>query len=190
MKVKKFLINGLVEIQPNLYYDDRGYFFESYNEYNLGNIIFEVDPNHIPFIQDNESCSTKGVLRGMHMQFGEFSQAKLVRVISGMVLDVVVDLRKDSPTYGKHESVLLSGAAHNMLYVPRGFAHGFCSMHDNSIFSYKVDNVYNKSSEVCIRYDDPDLGIIWPYNEESLIHSSKDLEGISLKEFEQKYLNV
>ena len=190
MKVKKFWIEGLLEIQPNVYHDDRGYFFESYNEYNIGKEILDADPHHVPFIQDNESCSSKGVLRGMHMQFGEFAQAKLVRVVSGMVLDVVVDLRKDSPTYGQHESVLLSGDAHNMLYVPRGFAHGFCAMQDNTVFAYKVDNIYNKASEVCIRYDDPDLAIIWPYFEDSMSHSPKDLEGISLKEFEHKYLKL
>ena len=142
-------------IQPQLHNDNRGYFFESYHQQKLNDSLgFEVN-----FIQDNESFSSKGVLRGLHFQTGNYAQAKLVRVIQGRVLDVAVDLRKDSSTFAQHFSIELSEDNKNQLFVPRGFAHGFIVLSDTAIFSYKCDNYYNKASEGGIRYDDPSLGI-------------------------------
>ncbi|MEI7663960.1 MAG: dTDP-4-dehydrorhamnose 3,5-epimerase [Bacteroidota bacterium] len=149
-------LEGLLIIKPDVFDDERGYFFESYN--------FEkfkqagVDLN---FLQDNESMSKKGVLRGLHFQAPPFAQGKLVRVIRGSVLDVAVDIRRDSPTYGKWESVVLSGKNKWMYWVPAGFAHGFATLEDDTIFFYKCTNVYNKASEGSICWNDPDLNINW-----------------------------
>ena len=158
-------------IQPQLHNDNRGYFFESYHQQKLNDSLgFEVN-----FIQDNESFSSKGVLRGLHFQTGNYAQAKLVRVIQGRVLDVAVDLRKDSSTFAQHFSIELSEDNKNQLFVPRGFAHGFIVLSDTAIFSYKCDNYYNKASEGGIRYDDPSLGIDWKLPKEEILVSEKDL---------------
>ena len=158
-------------IQPQLHNDNRGYFFESYHQQKLNDSLgFEVN-----FIQDNESFSSKGVLRGLHYQTGNYAQAKLVRVIQGRVLDVAVDLRKDSSTFAQHFSIELSEDNKNQLFVPRGFAHGFIVLSDTAIFSYKCDNYYNKASEGGIRYDDPSLGIDWKLPKEDILVSEKDL---------------
>ncbi len=158
-------------IQPQLHNDNRGYFFESYHQQKLNDSLgFEVN-----FIQDNESFSSKGVLRGLHFQTGNYAQAKLVRVIQGRVLDVAVDLRKDSSTFAQHFSIELSEDNKNQLFVPRGFAHGFIVLSDTAIFSYKCDNYYNKASEGGIRYDDPSLGIDWKLPKEDILVSEKDL---------------
>ena len=174
MESRKSSIEGLIEIQPKIFGDSRGYFFESYR-YDLfkDNGISEV------FIQDNQSFSTKGVLRGLHYQKDPFGQGKLVRVISGKVLDVAVDLRPNSPTYGQHEKVVLDAELNNMFYVPPGFAHGFYTIED-AIFSYKCTNVYNKESEGGILWNDPALNIDWGVSEPNV--SEKDLVLSSFKE--------
>lgn len=149
-------IEGLVIIQPNVFKDSRGYFFESYNKE-----AFQKQGIHTDFLQDNESCSQKGVLRGLHFQHPPHAQVKLVRVIAGAVLDVAVDIRKNSPTYGKHFSILLTAVNKTMFYVPVGFAHGFVVAEDDTIFSYKCSNTYHKESEDGILWCDKDLGIDW-----------------------------
>lgn len=190
MKVDKdrFKIDGLLEIIPDLYTDNRGYFFESYNKDIYDNLISEYTDDFHEFIQDNESKSSLNVIRGMHFQIYPFSQAKLVRCTSGSVYDVALDLREDSPTFGQYESIVLSSEKHNMFYIPRGFAHGFCALENNTIFQYKVDNIYNKDSEVCIRYNDPDIAIKWPCMRG--IVSDKDLCGILFHEYILNYIKL
>ena len=169
MKVIETYIAGLKIIEPDVFHDERGYFVESYNaERYVAAGIKEV------FVQDNESKSQKGVVRGLHWQTGEASQAKLVRVVSGAVLDVAVDLRKDSPTYGRHFSIELTGDNKRQFLIPRGFAHGFIVLEDDTIFSYKCDNMYDKSAERGLRFDDPELGIEWPDIGVPLMLSEKD----------------
>ena len=164
-------LKGCFILEPNVFKDPRGYFFESFNQ----NTFNELISDEINFVQDNESFSSKGVLRGLHFQTGDYAQAKLVRVIKGTVLDVVVDLRKDSPTFGEHFSIELSEDNKRQLFVPKGFAHGFIVLSETAIFSYKCDNFYNKSYEHGIRYDDPSLGVDWILPEEDFIVSEKDL---------------
>jgi len=151
-------LDGAVCIVPKVFQDDRGFFLESYNADRLREQGITAD-----FVQDNHSLSrTKGVLRGLHFQEPPFAQAKLVRVVRGAVLDVIVDIRKNSPTFGKWKSVELTQENFMMLYVPRGFAHGFCTLRENTEFLYKVDNYYHPEHDRGIRYDDPDLSIPWP----------------------------
>ena len=164
-------LKGCFIIEPQVFKDNRGYFFESFNQDSFNELIGEV----IDFVQDNESFSSKGVLRGLHFQTGDYSQAKLVRVVKGKVLDVVVDMRKESPTFSKHFSIELSEENKTQLFVPRGFAHGFIVLSDTAIFSYKCDNFYNKASEQGLRYDDPSLGIDWMLSANEFIVSEKDL---------------
>lgn len=162
-------LEGLVIIEPRIFEDERGYFFESYNEAEFAeNGIV----NH--FIQDNQSKSTYGVIRGLHAQKGEHAQAKLIRVLQGKVLDVAVDLREGSQTFGKHFSVELSAENRRQLLIPRGFLHGFAVLSDGAIVAYKCDNAYSKESEISVRYDDPDIGIDWQIPEEKVIVSEKD----------------
>ncbi len=162
-------IKGVWVIEPKVFSDDRGYFMEAFKEDEFENHIGKVN-----FIQDNESKSTKGVLRGLHYQKGCFSQAKLVRVIKGEVYDVAVDLRKSSPTFGRYFGLLLTETNKKQLYIPRGFAHGFLVTSDEAIFTYKVDNTYTPEAEASIIYDDANLMIDWPFNIEKLILSDKD----------------
>lgn len=169
-------IKGVWMITPVRYGDERGYFSEVWRE---DEFVRHIGPVH--FVQDNESVSRRGVLRGLHFQAGEYSQAKLVRVSRGTVLDVVVDLRQDSPTYGRHVSVELTASSGRQLFVPRGFAHGFVVLSDDAQFQYKVDNVYAPQSECTLRFDDPALGIDWVLPREELILSAKDCRGIELK---------
>ena len=169
MEIVKTSIEGLVILQPRVFEDERGYFMESYKE----SFIKENFPD-IHFIQDNESRSTYGVLRGLHFQKPPFEQTKLVRVIDGEVLDVAVDLRKGSPTYGKWESIILSGENKKQFFIPKGFAHGFIVLSDEAIFSYKVDNIYAPDSDSGIKYDDPTLNINWMVSNEQLTISDKD----------------
>ncbi|MBT6439995.1 MAG: dTDP-4-dehydrorhamnose 3,5-epimerase, partial [Flavobacteriales bacterium] len=159
-----------------IFEDERGYFFESYNEnqFNKVGIICH-------FIQDNQSKSQKGVLRGLHFQNPPYAQGKLVRVISGSVLDVAVDIRKKSPTYGQHFSIELTEQNKTMLWIPPGFAHGFATLENNTIFSYKCTNLYNKESEKCIFWNDQNLNIDWQLN--SPILSKKDINGTPFQEF-------
>jgi dTDP-4-dehydrorhamnose 3,5-epimerase len=165
-------------LEPKVFEDSRGYFFESFNQKTFNKLIGQ----NINFIQDNESFSTKGALRGLHYQIGEHAQAKLVRVIKGCVLDIAVDIRKDSPTFGDHVSLELSEDNKQQLFIPRGFAHGFIVLSDSAIFSYKCDNFYNKESEGGIIFNDDYLNIDWILNEAQFIVSEKDLQLPTLKE--------
>lgn len=164
-------LKGCFIIEPQVFYDKRGYFFECFNQNKFNDLL----GNPISFVQDNESFSSKGVLRGLHYQIGEFAQAKLVRVVKGSVLDVAVDVRKDSPTFGQHITVELSGDNKRQLFVPRGFAHGFIVLSETVILSYKCDNFYNKDFEGGVIYNDPALSIDWKLPESSFIISEKDL---------------
>lgn len=179
MEYIKTEIEGVWIIQPKVFNDARGYFFEAWKKEE-----FEQHVGHVDFIQDNESKSSYGVLRGLHYQKGECSQAKLVRVIKGRVLDVAVDIRKDSPTFGKHVMVELSEENKRQFFIPRGFAHGFLVLSDEAIFTYKVDNAYAPQSEASIRFDDPDLAIKWPIDSKDILTSAKDLDALSFKEAE------
>ena len=156
MEIVHTPLDGLLIIKPDLFADERGYFFESFN---LEKFI--AAGLNLSFVQDNESMSKKGVLRGLHFQAPPFGQGKLVRVIRGAVLDVAVDIRRDSPTYGKWESVVLTGQNKWMYWIPEGFAHGFITLEDDTIFFYKCTNVYNKASEGSIHWNDPGLNIDW-----------------------------
>jgi len=169
LKILKTSIKDLVVIEPEIFYDSRGYFFESYNQN-----LFIKKLGDFKFIQDNESKSPKGVLRGFHFQKPPFEQAKLVRCIQGEVLDIALDLRKNSTTYGKYEKVLLSGENKKQFFIPRGFAHAFLVLSENAIFSYKVDNVYAPQSESGVMWNDPSLLIDWAIDESKLIISDKD----------------
>ena len=162
-------IKGVWIIEPKVFKDARGYFFEAFKKEE-----FESYVGSVQFIQDNESRSTYGVLRGLHYQKGEHSQAKLVRVIQGKVLDVAVDIRQSSPTFGQHVAVELSEENKRQLFIPRGFAHGFLVLSDEAIFTYKVDNLYAPQSESSILFDDPTLNIQWPIDRERIIMSEKD----------------
>ena len=179
MEFKQTEIEGVYVIEPRVFNDARGYFFEAWKREE-----FEQHIGHVDFIQDNESKSSKGVLRGLHYQKGELSQAKLVRVIKGKVLDVAVDLRKKSPTFGKHVMVELSEDNKRQFFIPRGFAHGFLVLSDEAIFTYKVDNVYAPQAEAGIRWNDPALGIEWPIDAKDVLTSEKDLKQPLLKDAE------
>ena len=176
MKFIKTDIPALVIIEPTVFGDARGYFLEFYNKK-----AFEENIGSVNFVQDNESKSSKGVLRGLHFQKPPFDQAKLVRCIEGEVLDVAVDIRKNSPTFGNHVSVILSGDNKRQVFIPRGFAHGFVVLSETAIFSYKVDNYYNKESDRGIAFDDPGLGIDWKINHQDLQISIKDKNHAFLK---------
>ena len=170
-------IEGVYIVEPKIFEDARGYFFESYNE-------DEFIKNGIinRFIQDNPSKSSYGVIRGLHCQLGERSQAKLVRVLQGKVLDVAVDIRKDSPTFGKYVAVELSAENQRQLFIPRHFLHGFSVLSDTAVFAYKVDNLYCKESEFGIRYDDPEIGIDWKIPADKVITSDTDRIANALKD--------
>ena len=169
-------IDGVYIVEPKRFGDARGYFMETFR---LEEFRRNVAPG-IEFVQTNESVSTRGVLRGLHFQKGEFSQAKLVRVSQGTVIDVIVDLRPESPTFGKHVAVVLSAENARQLFVPRRFAHGFIVLSDVAQFQYMVDNVYAPQAEATLRFDDPELGIDWPLPASELNLSEKDLRGYSL----------
>lgn len=175
MEFIKQHIEGVWVIQPKRFGDARGYFSETFKLEEFRKHVGDVE-----FVQDNESFSTYGVLRGLHFQKGEFSQAKLVRVSRGKVLDVAVDLRGGSPTYGEHVAVELTAEKGNQLFIPRGFAHGFVVLSDEAQFQYKVDNVYAPQSEATLKFDDPALGIDWQVPFEKVLLSAKDKEGMPL----------
>jgi dTDP-4-dehydrorhamnose 3,5-epimerase len=172
MKVSETELKGCFIIEPQIFSDERGCFFESFNQKK-----FEKKTGlKVNFVQDNQSISQRGVIRGLHLQKGEFAQAKLTRVIKGRVLDVAVDLRKDSPTFGKHFSIELSGENNKQLFVPKGFAHGFSVLEDDTIFAYKCDHYYNKESEGGVVYNDKELDIDWKLNKEEIVLAEKDKE--------------
>lgn len=172
-------IDGVLIIEPRIFQDSRGYFFESFNLRE-----FEEKVGVIDFVQDNESKSCYGVVRGLHFQRDGHSQAKLVRVVKGKVLDVAVDLRRGSATYGRHVAVELSEDNHRQFFIPRGFAHGFSVLSDEVIFQYKCDNYYCPSSEGAIAWNDPDLGIDWRIPEDKVILSEKDRNHPLLRDYE------
>ena len=179
MEYIKTAIEGVYVIEPKVFEDARGYFFEAWKQGEFVANIGKVD-----FVQDNESKSSFGVLRGLHYQRGEFSQAKLVRVITGRVLDVAVDLRRNSPTFGQHVMVELSGENKRQFFIPRGFAHGFLVLSDEAIFTYKVDNVYAPQAEAAILWNDEQLSIDWPLGENQLLLSEKDKKAKPFSEAE------
>lgn len=179
MEYKKTAIEGVYIIEPRVFNDARGYFFEAWKKEEFEQHIGKVD-----FVQDNESKSSYGVLRGLHYQKGEFSQAKLVRVIKGRVLDVAVDIRKSSPTFGQYIMVELSDENKRQFFIPRGFAHGFLVLSDEAVFTYKVDNVYAPQADAGIRWNDPDVGIQWPIDLDKVMTSEKDLKQPFLRDAE------
>lgn len=176
MEIIHCAIEGLIELQPRVYHDPRGYFLESFNRE-----VFEKAGLPTEFVQDNQSLSSAGVLRGLHFQAPPFAQGKLVRVITGKALDVVVDIRRSSPTYGKHHKVLLDASLQNMFYIPPGFAHGFLTLEDQTIFAYKCTNLYHKASEGGLLWNDTDLNIEWGVK--NPLVSEKDILQPTLKDF-------
>ena len=180
MKISKTFIKDLLVIEPQLFKDERGFFYESYNKKKLDKNI------KIVFVQDNESKSIKGVIRGLHFQAPPFEQTKLVRCVSGNILDVAVDLRKNSKTYGKSFSIELSSENNKQLFVPKGFAHGFQVLSETAIVNYKVDNFYNSKSEKGIIWNDKDLSIDWNLDLKPIL-SKKDLKLISFKELKSPF---
>jgi len=180
MEYIKTDIEGVWIIEPKVFNDARGYFFEAWKQADFEEHI----GYHVNFIQDNESKSSYGVLRGLHYQKGEYSQAKLVRVIKGRVLDVAVDIRKNSQTFGKYVAVELSEDNKRQFFIPRGFAHGFLVLSDEAVFTYKVDNVYAPKYEAGIRWDDKEIGIKWPIDPKDVLTSDKDLKAMPLKDAE------
>jgi dTDP-4-dehydrorhamnose 3,5-epimerase len=182
MNVIKTDIEGVVIIEPKIFEDSRGYFFESYNDLEFINKVGFVD-----FIQDNESKSTYGVMRGLHFQKPPYTQAKLVRCVKGKVLDVAVDIRKGSPTYGKHVAVELSEENHRQLFIPKGFAHGFVVLSKEAIFQYKCNDFYHPEADGGINILDESLGIDWIINKEDAILSEKDTKHPMLKDFDSPF---
>lgn len=171
-------IEGVTIIEPKVFADERGYFFESFSKRDFDANVYPVE-----WVQDNESRSTRGVVRGLHFQKGEFAQAKLVRCVSGSVLDVAVDLREGSPTYGQHVAVELTADNHRMLFIPRGFAHGFAVLSDVAVFQYKCDNYYAPRAEGGIQAFDPALGIDWRISRDEAILSAKDVDRLPLSKY-------
>ena len=179
MEIIRTEIEDVVIIEPRLFRDERGYFFESWSERDFNEKVRKVR-----FVQDNESRSSYGVLRGLHFQKPPYAQSKLVRVLSGAVLDVAVDIRRSSPTFGKHVAVELSGENHRQLFIPRGFAHGFAVLTDDVVFQYKCDSFYAPQSEGALAWDDPDLGIDWRIPAGRVVLSEKDRHHCRLKDAE------
>lgn len=169
IEIKETYIKGVFIIEPKVFGDERGYFLESWSQRDFNAAVREID-----FVQDNESKSRYGVLRGLHFQKGEYSQSKLVRVVSGRVLDVAVDIRVGSPTFGKHVAVELSGENHRQFFIPKGFAHGFAVLSEEAVFQYKCDRLYAPQAEGAIAWDDPALGIDWKIPASDIILSEKD----------------
>lgn len=182
MEVIKTDIAGVVIIEPRLFRDDRGYFFESFSQRE-----FDEKVRPIEFVQDNESCSTKGVMRGLHFQRPPFAQSKLVRCVKGTVLDVAVDIRKGSPTYGRHVAVELSEENHRQFFIPRGFAHGFAVLSDVAVFQYKCDNYYAPQADGGIAITDESLGIDWRLDLRDVILSEKDTRHPLLADFDSPF---
>ena len=179
MKLTETYISGLFVIEPDVFYDKRGYFLESFSSRRFE----ELTGLHVDFVQDNESCSGYGTVRGLHFQKGDHAQAKLVRVVSGRVLDVAVDLREGSPTFGRHFSVELSGENHRQMFIPKGFAHGFSVLSESAVFQYKCDAYYAPQSEGALLWDDPNLDIDWKLPLADVIVSEKDARNQTFKEY-------
>jgi dTDP-4-dehydrorhamnose 3,5-epimerase len=169
MNITETYIKGLLIIEPRIFNDGRGYFYESYNKAKFTEAGIACE-----FVQDNQSFSHKGAVRGFHGQADPFAQGKLVRVISGRVLDVALDIRKDSPTFGKHFSIELTGDNQLQFWIPEGFLHGFATLEDNTIFTYKVNNLYDKASEIGVLWNDPSIGVNWGIAPEDALLSPKD----------------
>ena len=182
MNVIKTEIEGVMILEPRVFTDARGYFFESYNK-----SVFDREVCPVDFVQDNESCSSRGVMRGLHFQRPPYSQAKLVRCVRGSVLDVAVDIRKGSPTYGKHVSCLLTEHNHRQFFIPRGFAHGFAVLSDTAVFQYKCDNYYHPEADGGISILDPTLGIDWQIDLAQAILSEKDTRHPLLDDFDTPF---
>ena len=182
MEIIKTEIDGVVIVEPRIFRDARGYFFESYSERDFFSKVREVH-----FVQDNESKSSYGVLRGLHFQKSPYAQSKLVRVIRGAVLDVAVDIRKGSPTYGKHVAVELTEDNHRQFFIPRGFAHGFSVLTDEVVFQYKCDNFYAPQSEGAVAWNDPELDIDWKVSPQDVILSEKDARHPLLKDVSELF---
>lgn len=183
MEIIKTKIDGVLIIEPKVFGDARGYFFESFNAKEFA----EKTGLNITFVQDNESCSRYGVLRGLHFQMPPFTQSKLVRVVKGKVVDVVVDIRNGSPTYGKYEMCELTEENHCQFFVPKGMAHGFAVLSDYAIFQYKCDGFYHPEAEGAIAWNDPDIAINWPISGSDVILSEKDKHHPNLKDFESPF---
>lgn len=182
MEVIKTDIEGVVIIEPRIFRDQRGYFFESYSKREFDGKVRPVD-----FVQDNESCSVRGVMRGLHFQLPPFTQSKLVRCVRGAVLDVAVDIRRGSPTFGRHVAVELTEENHRQFFVPRGFAHGFAVLSDTAVFQYKCDNYYHPEADGGISIQDLSLGIDWRIDPSQAILSDKDLRHPLLADFESPF---
>lgn len=182
MEVIKTDIEGVVIIEPRIFKDDRGYFFESFSKRE-----FDEKVRRVNFVQDNESMSVRGVMRGLHFQRPPFAQSKLVRCVRGRVLDVAVDIRKGSPTYGRHVAVELSEENHRQFFIPRGFAHGFAVLSDTAVFQYKCDNYYAPQADGGIAINDPSLGIDWKLDTADVILSEKDTRHLRLAEFDSPF---
>jgi len=176
-------IPGVLIIEPKIFGDSRGYFYESYSQRD-----FEAKVGRVKFVQDNQSFSHYGVLRGLHFQNPPYTQSKLVRVIQGKVVDVAVDIRKGSPTYGKYVAVELTGENHRQFFIPKGFAHGFVVLSETALFQYKCDEFYHPEAEGAIMWNDPDLAIEWPVNAEDIELSEKDKHHPFLKDFESPFV--
>ncbi|MDE5876216.1 MAG: dTDP-4-dehydrorhamnose 3,5-epimerase [Muribaculaceae bacterium] len=183
MNVIKTDIEGVLILEPRVFTDARGYFFESYNKK-----VFDREVGHIDFVQDNESCSSRGVMRGLHFQRPPHAQAKLVRCVRGSVLDVAVDIRRGSPTYGRHVSCLLTEHNHRQFFIPRGFAHGFAVLSDTAVFQYKCDNYYCPEADSGISILDPTLGIDWGLDPAEAILSNKDRCQSMLADFNSPFI--
>lgn len=177
MQVVRTDIPDVLILEPRVFEDARGWFFESWSQRDFDALVRPVR-----FVQDNESRSSYGVVRGLHFQKGRFSQSKLVRVVEGIVLDVAVDIRRGSPTFGRHVAVELSGADHRQLFIPRGFAHGFSVLSETAVFQYKCDNYYAPEAESAIAWNDPALGIDWRVRPEDIILSAKDARHLPMSE--------
>ncbi len=182
MEVIKTALDGVVIIEPRIFKDDRGYFFESFSQRE-----FDEKVRPVTFVQDNESMSSYGVMRGLHFQRPPFTQSKLVRCVKGKVLDVAVDIRKGSPTYGRHVAVELSEENHRQFFVPRGFAHGFAVLSETAIFQYKCDNFYAPEADGGISIQDESLGIDWHIPTEKAVLSAKDLNHPALEDFDTPF---
>lgn|SRR5574344_1323708 len=182
MNVIETPIQGLVIIEPRLFEDGRGYFFESFSQRE-----FDSKVGRVEFVQDNESRSSYGVLRGLHFQNPPYAQSKLVRVIEGKVMDVAVDLRSDSPTYGRYVNCMLTGENHRQFFIPKGFAHGFVVLSETALFQYKCDNFYHPEAEGALMWNDPQIGISWPVPQEYILLSEKDRHHGFLKDFKSPF---